>query len=144
MLITNSIANDGNKSGDAEDDTDPGWTSMDIDHDTDTSNSNAPTNVLTDLTNSCSEISQATTSLNLSQSNSSAMEGIEKCNTRPIVPLGEASLREISKQNLNLDKLFKLVKKSTETGNCIDGKDVVLLLGSTGCGKTTSLLYLAS
>jgi energy-coupling factor transporter ATP-binding protein EcfA2 len=55
----------------------------------------------------------------------------ESCNAK--VPIDE----------VDIAKLCILLEKSKEATSCIEGKDVILLLGTTGSGKTTSLLYLA-
>lgn len=48
-----------------------------------------------------------------------------------------------SSNELDLHKLYELLEISKHAGDCIEGKDIMLLLGQTGVGKTTTLLYLA-
>lgn len=43
----------------------------------------------------------------------------------------------------DLNKLCDLITKTTMTGFDMDGKDVILFLGTTGAGKTSTMLYLA-
>lgn len=46
-------------------------------------------------------------------------------------------------QPVDLDKLIQMMKTNQRAGNAMEGKDVVLLCGATGAGKTTTLLHLA-
>lgn len=46
-------------------------------------------------------------------------------------------------QPVDLEKLIALMKINREAGDCMDNQDVVLLLGSVGAGKTTTLHFLA-
>ena len=46
-------------------------------------------------------------------------------------------------QPVDLEKLIALMKINREAGDCMDNQDVVLLLGSSGAGKTTTLHFLA-
>jgi energy-coupling factor transporter ATP-binding protein EcfA2 len=48
-----------------------------------------------------------------------------------------------STQYVNLERLTELMQKNDVAGDCMEGKDVILLLGSAGSGKTTTLHYLA-
>lgn len=45
--------------------------------------------------------------------------------------------------SIDLEKVCALLEENRTAGDCIEGKDIVLLIGSTGAGKTTTLLYLA-
>lgn len=44
---------------------------------------------------------------------------------------------------LNSDKLLNLIKNNTESAKKIENQDIILLLGATGAGKSTSIQYLA-
>jgi len=44
-------------------------------------------------------------------------------------------------QLVDLTKLSKLMKANSQAGDCIAGKEVLLLCGETGAGKTTALQY---
>lgn len=46
-------------------------------------------------------------------------------------------------QHLNLERLTKLMERNDTAGAVMEGKDTILILGSPGCGKTTTLHYLA-
>ena len=48
-----------------------------------------------------------------------------------------------STQYVNLERLTELMEKNEQAGDGMEGKDVVLLLGSAGSGKTSTLHYLA-
>jgi energy-coupling factor transporter ATP-binding protein EcfA2 len=48
-----------------------------------------------------------------------------------------------STEHVNLEKLTTLMEKNDSAGSAMEGKDVILLLGSPGCGKTTTMHYLA-
>lgn len=40
-------------------------------------------------------------------------------------------------------ELFSLVKEVDKSGEIMDGKDIIMLLGTTGSGKSTTVHYLA-
>ncbi|CAF4640605.1 unnamed protein product [Rotaria socialis] len=44
---------------------------------------------------------------------------------------------------LNMQELFRLVKKVDETTHLIEGKDIILFLGETGAGKSTAIHFFA-
>jgi len=44
---------------------------------------------------------------------------------------------------VDIDKLGSLLEESTNAGRSMAGKDVLLMLGGTGAGKTTTILFLA-
>jgi len=46
-------------------------------------------------------------------------------------------------QPVDLEKLIELMKHNRQAGDSMDGKDVILLLGSVGSGKTTTLQFLS-
>ena len=46
-------------------------------------------------------------------------------------------------QHLNLERLTKLMERNDTAGAVMEGKDTILILGSPGSGKTTTLHYLA-
>jgi len=46
-------------------------------------------------------------------------------------------------QHVNLEKLTELMADNETAGSSLEGKDVILLLGAAGSGKTTTLHYLA-
>lgn len=46
-------------------------------------------------------------------------------------------------QPVDLDQLVHLMSNNQRAGDCMDDKEVILLLGSAGSGKTTTLHYLA-
>lgn len=48
-----------------------------------------------------------------------------------------------STQYVNLEKLTQLMEQNDAAGMAMEGKDVVLLMGSPGAGKTTTLHYFA-
>ena len=43
---------------------------------------------------------------------------------------------------VDFPKLVKLMQNSQHAGDCIEGRDVILLCGETGAGKTTTLQFL--
>ena len=64
--------------------------------------------------------------------------------SRTVAPLLELVSRLWrSIQVLDLDRLIDLLSKNHVAGECIEGQDVVLLLGAAGSGKTTTLHFLA-
>ena len=74
-------------------------------------------------------------------------EGLQKdgpFHRRHVLLLAEAIPKLLNiVQPVDLEMLIDLMKKSHQAGDTMESKDVVLLLGSAGSGKTTTLHYLA-
>jgi hypothetical protein len=58
------------------------------------------------------------------------------------VPKDEIMEVANKEESLDLVKLCELLEKNQDGANCVEGKDILLLLGNTGSGKTSTLLFL--
>ena len=71
-------------------------------------------------------------------------EGIGGEGRRHVVVLLENTVKLLKiVQPVDLNKLTALMETNQRAGDCMDNKDVVLLLGSSGSGKTTTLHQMA-
>lgn len=77
----------------------------------------------------------------------STVEGVFPNKQEPLddmqEPLDDDMPLDLKQSEVDLPYLMELLEETHQAQNVIAGKDVLLLIGNTGAGKTTTLLYLA-
>lgn len=89
------------------------------------------------------EVASAVHGSPLETADPSTIQEVPAKNDPMIIDEGE-SLSDVKRVDLlDLDLLCSLLERTQNAGDALDGQDVLLFIGGTGSGKTTSVLYLA-